>query len=178
VELVYYAKRLVMNPAKPRISLISALGRRTRAIGRGGDLIWKLSNDHARFRHLTQGHPVIMGRKTWESLPERYRPLPGRTNFVVTRSAMYAAPGATVSPSLTSAIESATNVPGSDEVFIIGGGQLYAEAFPLADRLYLTLVDDDTPGDVYFPAYGIFTKVIEEESFEGTPSYSFVTLER
>lgn len=162
-----------------RISLIAALGARTRSLGKGGALLWSLPGDMKRFKALTTGHPVVMGRKTWESLPERFRPLPGRTNFVVTRDESYEAPGATVAYSLESALAQAKAVPDNDEVFVIGGGQIYAEALPYAERLYLTLVEDDAPGDTFFPEYPEFTKVIEEESVEeNVVRYTFRTLER
>lgn len=163
----------------PRTSLIAAFGARTRAIGRAGGLLWSLPTDMRRFKELTTGHPVVMGRKTWESLPERFRPLPGRPNFVVTRDQSYKAPGAIVAYSLESALAQARAVPDNDEVFVIGGGQLYAEALALAERLYLTLVDDDAEGDVFFPDYPEFTRVVEETRDEenGLP-YTFLTLER
>src|SRR5262245_57390493 len=133
-----------------RISMIAAIGANTRALGKDGDLLFKIPEDLKRFRTLTKGHPVIMGRKTWESLPEAVRPLPGRANFVITRQLNYEAPGALVVDSIEEAIASAKIVGGNDEMFIIGGGELYTLGLPLADRLYLTLVDDDAEGDVFF----------------------------
>lgn len=165
---------------KNRISMIAALSRETRAIGRGNDLLWKIPEDQMRFRKLTSAHPVIMGRKTWESLPERFRPLPGRANIVVTRDETYTAEGAVVVHSLESALAEAKSAAGADEIFIMGGGQLYTEALPIADRLYLTLVDSDEDGDAYFPEYAdTFTKVLLDEPHEHERlAYSFVTLER
>lgn len=162
-----------------RISIIAAVGARTRALGKDGDLLFRIPDDLARFRLLTKGHPVIMGRKTWESLPEAVRPLPKRANFVVTRNPEYLAPGALVVGSLQEALASARLMAGSDEVFVIGGGELYALALPFAHRLYLTLVDDDTEGDVTFPDYADFTKEIErEEHAEHRPSFTYLTLEK
>ncbi len=161
-----------------KVSLIAALGERTRAIGHGNGLLWQLPEDLKRFKALTSGHPVVMGRKTWESLPERFRPLPGRTNIVVTRDAAYDAASAEVAASLEDALARASRAPGGEEVFVIGGGELYAAALPYADRLYLTLVDDDTEGDTHFPDYSEFTKVIEDTPVENDPPYRFVTLER
>ena len=162
-----------------RVSAIAAIGKNTRVLGKDNDLVFKIPEDLKRFRTLTKSHPVIMGRKTWESLPEIARPLPNRANFVVTRQASYAAEGATVSPTIEAAIESTKNAEGADEIFIIGGGELYALALPLVDRLYLTLVDADAEGDVHFPEYPEFTKVIEHESHpEHAPPFEYVTLER
>jgi len=163
----------------PRISIIAALGARTRALGKDGDLLFRIPDDLARFRLLTKGHPVIMGRKTWESLPEEVRPLPKRTNLVVTRQAEYKAPGALVVASLEEALASARLVAGNDEIFIIGGGELYALALPFANRLYLTLVDDDAPGDVFFPELDdSWHEVSREAHSEGTLAFSYVILEK
>lgn len=162
-----------------RVSIIAAIGRTTRALGKNGDLLFKIPEDLKRFRAITKGHPVIMGRKTWESLPEVVRPLPGRANFVVTRQLNFEAPGALVVNTLEEALASAKVVGGSEEIFIIGGGELYMLGLPYADRLYLTLVEDDAEGDVFFPEYDMFTKeIVREEHSESTPSYSFVTLEK
>lgn len=161
------------------ISLIAALSEQTRAIGKDGGLIWNLPGELARFKALTLGHPVIMGRKTWESIPEKFRPLPGRTNIVVTRDESYEAMGATVTYSFESALDIARAVPDNEEIFVIGGGQLYAESLPYADRLYLSLVDDTVEGDAYFPDYGEFTKVIEDAlQEENGIRYTLRTLER
>lgn len=162
-----------------RISLIAAIGARTRALGKDGTLLFSIPEDLKRFRTLTKGHPVIMGRKTWESLPEAVRPLPGRSNFVVTRQEDYQAPGALVVGSINEAIRMAKVVSGNDEIFVIGGGELYTLALPHADRLYLTLVDDDTEGDVFFPEYSTFAKEIErEEHLHHTPAFTYLTLEK
>src|ERR1035437_5709867 len=134
------------------LSIIAALGK-NRELGLAGNLLWHLPDDMKRFKALTAGHPVIMGRKTWESLPERFRPLPGRTNVVVTRQAGYEALGAIVTDSLEAALAAATSAAGSDEIFVIGGGELYATALPHATHLYLTLVDDSAEADAFFPAY-------------------------
>ena len=162
-----------------RISLIAALGR-DRAIGYQGKLIWQIPGDLPRFKALTMGHPVIMGRKTWESLPENFRPLPGRTNIVVTRSGWYEAPGATVVHSFPEALSHARDAEGSEEIFVIGGQEMYQCALPFATRLYLTLVDDEQPGDTFFPAYEEEFKTImsdEAHEHEGL-KYRYVTFER
>lgn len=133
-----------MTAAKPRISLIAALAR-NRVIGRAGALPWHLPEDLRRFKALTLGHPLIMGRRTWESIG---RPLPGRRNLVVTRQAGFVAPGAEVFHDLRAALEA---VAGASEVFVIGGGEVYAAALPLADRLHLTELHADVEGDALFP---------------------------
>lgn len=162
----------------PRISLIAALGT-DRAIGKDNGLLWHLPGDLKRFKSLTSGHPVIMGRKTWESLPEKYRPLPGRFNIVVTRSGWYEAPGATTAFSFPEALSYAKEAEGSDEIFVIGGGEMYRAALPFASRLYLTLVDDNTPGTITFPDYSDFTNELSREAHEESGiGYEWVTLER
>lgn len=162
-----------------RLSLIAALGR-DRVIGREGGLVWNLPNDLKRFKALTLGHPVIMGRKTWESLPEMFRPLPGRTNIVVTRSGWYEASGATVVHSFPEALSHARDAEGSDEIFVIGGAEMYQCALPFANRLYLTLIDDAQTGDAFFPAYEQeFATIVSDEprEHEGL-MYRYVTFER
>lgn len=131
---------------KPRISVIAALAK-NRVIGIENRLPWRLPEDLAHFKALTLNHPVLMGRKTFESLG---RPLPNRTNVVITRNADYRPEGAVVVGSVQAAIAAC---PGVDEVFFIGGAELYAQAIPLADRLYLTEVDIDATGDAWFPEY-------------------------
>lgn len=164
---------------KAQISIIVAIGK-NRVIGKGNDLLWHIPDDLKRFKALTTGHPVVMGRKTWESLPEKFRPLPGRTNIVITRQHGYALAGATVVHSLIEALGIAQGAPGGDEIFIMGGGQIYAEALPFATHLYLTLIDDEKDGDVFFPEYETdFKKIIAEEKREyGELHYSWIDLER
>lgn len=132
---------------KPVLTLIAAVARNG-VIGIENRLPWRLPADLKHFKTLTLGHTVIMGRKTWESLPARFRPLPGRRNIVVSRNAGYSASGATVVLSLPEAIGEAD----SGEAFVIGGAELYAAALPLADRLQLTEIDATFEGDTYFPA--------------------------
>lgn len=132
-----------------QLTLIAAVARQ-RAIGRANTLPWHLPEDLRYFRAMTKGKTVIMGRKTWESLPEAFRPLPGRHNIVVTRDAHYAASGATVVHSLAAAATAA----GEEEAFIIGGAELYAQALPLAKRLLLTEIDlDIADADAFFPEF-------------------------
>jgi dihydrofolate reductase len=131
------------------IALVVAIARNG-VIGREGGLPWRLSTDMKRFRALTTGHPIVMGRRTWESFPRR--PLPERTNIVVTRDGGFAAEGAVRAGSLEEAMDIARAAPGGEAVQVIGGGQIYAQALPLADRLDVTHVETDTDGDTHFPA--------------------------
>lgn len=132
-----------------RISFVVAMDE-NRVIGVNGGLPWRLPDDMAWFRDKTLGKPCIMGRKTYESLPDPFRPLPGRKNIVLTRNLSYEAPGASVVHSLPAALEAAGDVP---EIMIVGGGELFAELLPFVDRIYLTEVEAATDGDVFFPAY-------------------------
>lgn len=116
-------------------------------IGAGGGMPWHLPEDLAHFREVTMGSPVVMGRRTWESFPERFRPLPGRRNIVVTRNDDWAAEGAERAADLSSAIELA----GDHTVWVIGGGQLYGEAIVRADVLEVTEIDLDVEGDTHAP---------------------------
>ncbi len=119
-------------------------------IGRNGEIPWRLPEDVAHFKSVTMGYPIVMGRKTWDSLPERFRPLVGRRNIVVTRQEGWTAEGVEVANSLLGALE----VAGPGEVWIIGGGELYSAAMPLADRLSVTEIDADIAGDAYAPTIG------------------------
>lgn len=160
-----------------RLSLIAAVGR-GREIGRGNDLLWRTREDQLHFKHTTMGHPVVMGRKTWESLPEKFRPLPGRRNIVVSRNAQFAASGAEVVDSLDAALALAGDVP---QVFVVGGAQLYALALPRVDQLVLTEIDATFEADVFFPAWdrSAFEETAREAHVdaEGRP-YAFVTYRR
>ncbi|ODU29650.1 MAG: diacylglycerol kinase [Thiobacillus sp. SCN 62-729] len=135
-----------MAQNKPRVSVIAALAR-NRVIGVENRLPWRLPEDLAHFKALTLNHPILMGRKTFESLG---RPLPGRTNIVITRNVDYRRDGCLVADSIPAAIALCED---ADEVFFIGGAELYAQVIPLADRLYLTEVDIDAQGDAWFPDY-------------------------
>ncbi len=159
------------------ISLIAAVAK-NRAIGKNNQLLWHLPEDMRHFRETTRGKAVIMGRKTWESLPEAFRPLPGRHNIVISRNAAYAAAGATLATSL----EEAIRLVGDDEEnFVIGGEQLYRQAMPFAQRLYLTEIDQDFDADAFFPDFSPHDW--EEQSRETQASatglkYSFVRYQR
>lgn len=132
-----------------KLALIAAVARHG-VIGRDNDLVWREPADQAHFRETTRGCPVIMGRRTWESLPPRFRPLPGRRNLVVSRNPSFEAPGAEVVATLDEALG---RVAQSERAFVIGGAALYALALPRADELVLTEVDAELPGDTFFPAW-------------------------
>ena len=133
----------------PRIAFVVAVARNG-VIGRQGVLPWRISSDLKRFKAITMGKPVIMGRKTWESLPRR--PLPGRLNIVVTRDRHYQAEGAVVTASVAEALGEARQTD-SDEICVIGGAEIFRQMLPMADRLYLTEVDLAPEGDVLFPPF-------------------------
>ena len=154
------------------VSLIWAMSR-NRVIGRNNRLPWKLPRDSAFFRTITMGKPVIMGRRTFESVG---RPLPGRTNIVLTRSG-FAHDSARIVPDLDAALEMAESqclIDGIEECFVIGGANIYALALPRADRLYETLIDADIEGDTYFPPYDAseFTQVAKED-FDADEEHAF-----
>jgi len=157
-----------------KLSLIAAVSRNG-AIGRDNDLLWKESADRKHFVATTRGHAVVMGRRTWESLPPRFRPLPGRRNIVVTRSAGFDAPGAETADSLQTAL---LRLQAQPQVFVIGGAQLYAQALPRADELVLTEIDADMDGDVHFPAWDrtVFDEAAREAHAVADGSrFAFVT---
>jgi dihydrofolate reductase len=160
------------------LALIAAVAR-DGAIGRANELLWNEPQDQKHFRASTMGFPVIMGRKTWESLPARFRPLPGRRNIVVTRNAGYGAPGAELAASLEAALGLTQD---ADKAFVMGGGELYAAALPLADELVLTEIDAVFPGaDTFFPAVDPTRWAVADRQThhgaDGTP-FAFVTYRR
>ena len=159
-----------------RKSIICALGS-NRAIGRKNRLLWHISGDLRRFKRITTGHSIIMGRKTYESIG---RPLPARTNIILTRNRKYKAAGCEVVHSVDDALAVAGNSAGAEEVFIIGGGEIYRQFMDITDRLYLTLVDDEPDdADTFFSDYSDFTEVIEEEPGESNGlHYKYVVIER
>jgi len=159
--------------------LIAAVARNG-TIGKNNDLLFRVSEDLQRLKRLTMGCPVIMGRKTWDSLPARARPLPGRTNIVVTRNPQWQAEGAIAVPSLQEAL---SHLGQAAKAFVLGGAQLYAAALPLVDEMELTEVDQDFEGDVRFPAWSHadFVETHRETHHAGEPNhfdYAFVTYRR
>jgi dihydrofolate reductase len=164
---------------KPLISAVVAIGAKDRSIGASNRLLWHILEDMKRFRDITMGHPVVMGRKTYESLPDKFRPLPGRENIIITRDADYTAPGARVTHSLEEAMKLAKTLD-DEEIFIGGGQQIYEQALPQIDKLYLTIVESDKTGDTFFPAYeDQFPKETfrEEREHDGL-KYTWINLER
>jgi dihydrofolate reductase len=136
-----------------RLILIAAVARNG-VIGRTEngvqDLPWRLPEDLKFFRATTLGHPVLMGRRNWDSIPARFRPLPGRRNLVLTRDPRWQADGAEAVHSLDEAL---ARTAGAERLFVIGGAEIYRLALPLADELILTEIDHDVAGDVHFPAW-------------------------
>lgn len=159
-----------------KVSIIAAIGK-NRELGKDNKLLWHIPEDFKRFKTLTSGHPIIMGRKTWDSLP--FKPLPNRTNIIVTRDKQKAISGATLANSIEEALRLATLAQGNDECFVIGGGQIYEQAIGLVDKLYLTIVNGDFNADTFFPNYSDFKKVVfEKEGESDTIKYNFIELEK
>jgi dihydrofolate reductase len=159
-----------------QISIIVALSENN-VVGLRNQLPWKLSADLKRVKSLTMGHHIIMGRKTFESIG---RPLPGRTNVIITRNTNYKAEGCVIASSLQHALEIAVN---DTEVFIFGGGEIFKEAMPLASKIYMTRVHTHLEGDTYFPEIKPFDwRIVELQEFKADEKnefdYSFMTLIR
>jgi dihydrofolate reductase len=150
---------------------------RNGVIGRDGQLPWHLPADLAHFKQTTLGQAVVMGRKTWDSLPERFRPLPGRTNIVITRQTDWHAPGALVAHSLEQAM-SLCPTPGP--LWVIGGADIYAQALPLASTVVVTEIDVEVQGDAHAPKLGTEWKEMSRllQQNEDGLSYSFVTYKK
>jgi dihydrofolate reductase len=165
--------------ASMRVNLIYARAANG-VIGYQNTLPWHLPEDLAHFKRLTQGCPVIMGRRTWESLPPRFRPLPGRLNLVLSRQGL-AADGATVLPGLPQALNHCSQQnPAPAEVWVIGGAQIYAQALPLAQRVVVTEIDHVFEGDAHAPTLDAAWRETRRESHtaqQGWP-FHFVTYER
>ena len=158
----------------PRLTLIAAVARNS-VIGSDNALPWRLPADLKRFKELTLGHPIIMGRKTWVSLG---RPLPGRSNIVISRDPDFSAPGATVVASLAAALAACAS---AQEAFVIGGAEIYALALPAAQCLQLTEIDREFPGDTHFPDFDPSAwreTARERHRAEAGFDYAFVTYQR
>lgn len=162
----------------PPLCLIAAVAR-NRAIGLDNQLLWRLPEDLQHFKRSTLGCPIIMGRKTWDSIG---RPLPGRRNIVLSRNPQWQAAGAEVVPSLEAALLLARNTPDARRLFVVGGAQLYTAALPLADELLLTEVDDAPAADCFFPEWDRTqfeeTSRVDGQPPEGAPGYQFVAYRR
>jgi dihydrofolate reductase len=174
---------------KPEVVLIAAVGSNG-VIGRDQGLAWRDPLDAKHFRDTTMGFPVIMGRKTWDSIPAKFRPLPGRPNIVVTRQLSWRADGAQRAAHLQEAVHVATSLVvnlathpsgAPPKVFVIGGGELYAQALPMASTLLLTEVAAGLDGDIHFPAWDrqqfVAVHRDEHQDAQGTP-FAFVTYRR
>lgn len=161
------------NMKKPCISLICAINK-NRGIGLNNKLLYDIPNDLKYFQKITSGHPVIMGLKTYQSIG---RPLPKRTNIILCPDDIKIA-GAVIAHSIEEAINIASQAD-KEEIFFIGGGQVYAQSINYADRLYLTVIDDEHDADVYFPDYTKFNKIIssQKESSVGL-NYEYLILEK
>jgi dihydrofolate reductase len=153
------------------ISIIAAIGK-NRELGKDNKLLWHIPEDFKRFKTLTSGHIVIMGRKTFESIG---RPLPNRTNYIITRNKDYKAVGCQVFNSLEEVIGDSKL---TEEIFVIGGAEIYKQAIKYADKLCLTLVDKEySDADAFFPDYSIFKNLIfQENHLENEPKFRFVDL--
>lgn len=163
-----------MIKQKPKISIIAAIAKKNRAIGKDNKLLWHISNDFKHFKKITSGHPVIMGYKTYLSIGKA---LPNRLNIVLSKNDVDII-GVTVCKSIPDAIAIAGK-QNNDEIFFIGGGSVYEQAIKFADKLYLTLISGDFDGDVFFPDYSEFNNIIyrKDEESDGY-KYSFVELEK
>lgn len=167
-----------------KISIIAAIDEK-RGLGKNNQLLFKIPEDFKRMKSLTSGHPIIMGRKTYESIG---RVLPDRTNIIITHDSEYSHPGfhlgaeggeIVVAHSLEEALRVALGKPGSDEIFIFGGAQIFSQALPLVDRLYLTIVKGDYGADAFFPDYSMFKKVINKEEHQSYGyQFTFLDLEK
>lgn len=156
-----------------KISLIAAIGE-NRELGKDNKLLWDIPEDLKRFREKTSGHTIIMGRKTFESIG---RPLPNRTNIVVTRDVNYEQKGVIIVHSLEEAFRQVQNK--EEEIFIIGGGQIFEQSIGLADKLYLTIVHKKFDADAFFPDYSMFKKVVfKQEGESNSYKYTFLELEK
>lgn len=161
------------SATKARINMIYARAANG-VIGRDNAMPWHLPEDLAHFKKLTLGSPVVMGRKTWDSLPPKFRPLPGRTNVVITRQVDWKAEGAHTAPSLAAAL---ARCNAAADVWVIGGAQIYALAEPLAQRIEVTEIAQDFEGDAFAPALGAdwVEYAREEHTSASGLAFSFVT---
>lgn len=155
-----------------KIILIAAMAK-NRVIGRGNTIPWHIPGEQQRFKGMTMGHTLVMGRKTFESIG---RPLPGRKTVIISRNREYQAAGCVVVPSLAAAI---ALCPETETVFIAGGGEIYQQALDLADSIYLTVLDREVEGDILFPEFDLkrFQK-ISSERVEGPEPYTFTIFSR
>ncbi len=161
---------------KPRVSIIAAMAQ-NRTIGINNTLPWRIPGELKYFKTITMGHHILMGRKTYESIG---KPLPGRATVIITRNTAYSVPDCIVSNSIEAAIAAGAS---DEEIFFVGGAELYAQALPLADRLYLTEIQKEFEGDAHFPAFDIsqWHEIKREKQLPPEPDgleYHFVIYER
>lgn len=156
------------------INIIVAMDEK-RGIGKGNNLLFKIPSDFDRMKALTAGHPIVMGRKTFESIG---RVLPNRTNIIITSNTDLEVEGAVIVNSLEMAIEAAKGAPGGEEIFIFGGGQIFKESLEkgLVDKLYLTIVEGDYHADTFFPEYSEFKVISEQDREEDGYKFKFTDL--
>lgn len=163
---------------KPTISIIAAISEKRRALGLKNNLLWKIKDDLKRFKNMTTGHAIIMGRNTYLSIG---RPLPNRTNIVVSGTGdkdITPDENLLVVDSTEKALEEAKKIE-KEEIFIVGGGMIYNSFINLADKLYLTVVYDEPEADTFFPDYSDFKKEIQKEDhLESIPPFSYIILEK
>lgn len=165
---------MMRNAGKPIISIICALGEE-REIGNSGKLPWIIPEDLKQFKLFTEGHVVIIGKKTFESIG---KPLPNRTNVVITRDESFKAEGIIIASSIKAAIQKASEIE-KDEIFIIGGGQIYSQSIQIVDKLYLTMVEGEFKADTFFPDYSEFKTIVSErKSKDENFDYTFLELEK
>lgn len=170
------ARTLPITHRPSRVSIIVAMAT-NRVIGANNGIPWRLPNELKLFKSVTMGHPIVMGRKTYESIN---RLLPGRTTVVVTRQPGYQVPGAVIAHSLEAAIAACRS---ADEIFVIGGGELYRAALPIADRIYLTTVEAEPAGDTFMPEFCLSDwRETSSQSFSADDkhpyAYRFAVLDR
>jgi dihydrofolate reductase len=159
---------------RPRVSMIAAMSQNY-VIGKNNKLPWHIPEDMKHFRDITRGHAVIMGRKTYESMG---KPLPNRINIVISRNTNYSTEGCVVVQSLEKAIEEAKRSE-AEEIFIIGGAEIYQLGLEIADRIYLTIIHQNFDGDTFFPKHPQFTKEIERTKYNNSEyEFEFLILEK
>lgn len=161
----------------PTISIIAAIGK-NRELGKDNDLLWHISADLKRFKKITSGHPVIMGRRTFDSIHNK--PLPNRRNIVITNSIDYSFEGIEIAHSVKEAMD---KIGANEEVFILGGATIYEQLLPYTDKMYLTLIDEEYKADTYFPQYNesewqLLEQINITDDDQAGVKYSFITLQR
>ncbi|MBP7992052.1 MAG: dihydrofolate reductase [Candidatus Magasanikbacteria bacterium] len=154
------------------LSLIAGISKNN-CIGKNGQLPWDIPEDLKHFREVTAGKTVLMGRKTWESLPEKFRPLPKRTNIIITRQTDYSVPAGV---KVYATIDEATAAHPSEEIMVIGGAEIYRQTIDIADTLYMTHIDQTVDGDAFFPTINL--TIWKETTREDHDGYSFVTYQK